>query len=266
MAEYTYGGATTLLNNNNKPYGTFIFSDCQLRGTSIYISQGNSSGAITLALTNNLMERGYFAPYFSSSRTTNGSLTLSLRNNLFWRSNLDLHYDYLSGYQNPVWNIKDNVLDNCTVNETGFSYQYYIGNSYNGYINTGVLAFSGGGDKSVSTFNYATGALGPWYQSSTNMINFGSRTADLAGLYQYTTQASQVKETNSVVDLGWHLVAIDPSTGLPYDADLDGIYDYLEDTNGNGTFDAGETDWTTYNSPNGLTGTAAIQVFTPLKP
>jgi len=51
------------------------------------------------------------------------------------------------------------------------------------------------------------------------------------------------------------------------DTDGDTFADYFEDRNGNGVFDAaaGETDLNTYNSPNGLTGSPGMQVFTPLK-
>jgi hypothetical protein len=56
-----------------------------------------------------------------------------------------------------------------------------------------------------------------------------------------------VKEASSMVDIGFHYVAVDPSTGLPYDTDGDGVPDYLEDRNGNGTVDSGETDWQNAN-------------------
>ena len=53
----------------------------------------------------------------------------------------------------------------------------------------------------------------------------------------------------------------------PLDRDGDGTPNYLEDLNGNGIPDTGlgETDWTNYTSPNGLTTSAGLQVFTPLK-
>src|SRR5438445_8576019 len=79
------------------------------------------------------------------------------------------------------------------------------------------------------------------------LINDGSRYATNATLYHYSTTPNQVKEAGSMVDIGFHWVAIDPSTGLPYDADGDGIPDYLEDANGNGNVDSGETDWTNAN-------------------
>jgi hypothetical protein len=49
------------------------------------------------------------------------------------------------------------------------------------------------------------------------------------------------------------------------DWDGDGIADYLEDRNGNGSYESGlgETDWTTGSS--GITGSVGLQVFTPLR-
>ena len=76
------------------------------------------------------------------------------------------------------------------------------------------------------------------------LVNAGSRTADQAGLYHYTTQTGQTKETNSVVDIGFHYLAVD-ANGNPIDTDGDGLPDSLEDRNGNGSYDSGsgETDW-----------------------
>ena len=94
-------------------------------------------------------------------------------------------------------------------------------------------------------FTYQTWSLGlgNYYQPTNSAFtNAGSRTADLAGLYHYCTTTNQVKETNSVVDIGLHYVALD-AYGNPQDFDGDGIYDFLEDLNGNGSVDSGETDW-----------------------
>ena len=63
----------------------------------------------------------------------------------------------------------------------------------------------------------------------------------------YTTQTNQVKETNSVVDRGFHYVATD-SEGIPSDADSDGISDYWEDINGDGLHQTSETSWTNPDS------------------
>jgi hypothetical protein len=50
------------------------------------------------------------------------------------------------------------------------------------------------------------------------------------------------KETNSVVDIGFHYVATD-ANGVPLDYDTDGLPDYLEDANGDGSVSSGETSW-----------------------
>ena len=102
---------------------------------------------------------------------------------------------------------------------------------------------SGSSNVVVSTFTYASGTLGNWYQASTNFSNRGSRTASTAGLYHHTTTTNQVKEGTSAVDIGFHLIAVDIVTGLPLDYDGDGLPDYFEDRDGDSSVDSGETDW-----------------------
>ena len=74
------------------------------------------------------------------------------------------------------------------------------------------------------------------------LINKGNTNANRLGLYHFTTQTNQVKETNSPVDIGYHYVAVD-ANGIPIDSNGDGIPDYFQDANGNGLVDAGETNW-----------------------
>ena len=96
---------------------------------------------------------------------------------------------------------------------------------------------------------YQSGPLGSFYQPTNSpLINKGSCTADLAGLYHYTVTTNRVngleiKETNSVVDIGLHYVAVDGS-GNAIDSDAAGAPDYLENARGDGATNAvGETDW-----------------------
>jgi len=49
-------------------------------------------------------------------------------------------------------------------------------------------------------------------------------------------------ETNSWLGCGFHPVLRNIEV-LPIDSDGDGWFDYVEDSNGNGTVDSGETDW-----------------------
>jgi hypothetical protein len=74
----------------------------------------------------------------------------------------------------------------------------------------------------------------------------------------------QVKEAATQVDIGHHYVATDAS-GLPIDGDGDGFPDYWEDRDGDNVVDTGETSWLTYNSPNSLSVSPGLTVFTPLR-
>lgn len=128
-------------------------------------------------------------------------------------------------------------------------------NGYNAYINcTNRLQPTNAFDIVTNTLAYQTGPLGNFYQPSNSpLINTGSITADLVGLYHYTVMTNmlgdwEIKETNSVVDIGYHYVAVD-NNGNPIDTDSDGIPDYLEDANGNGLVDSAETDWQSSADP-----------------
>jgi hypothetical protein len=93
----------------------------------------------------------------------------------------------------------------------------------------------------LTNFSWQRGPLGNYYQPTNSvLLNAGSRNGANAGLYHFTTQTNQIKETNSIVDIGLHYVALDASD-IPIDTDGDTIPDYIEDFNGNGVFDPGET-------------------------
>jgi len=248
------GGAnTTRYLCNPHKLGATDITHSSLRGPYVWVS---GTAGITVGLTNNLFHRAY--PSFNQNIGTD--FALYLRNNLFWHGNLDA-WRYTNA---NVWAVHDNLFDTVTISGGNTST-----NSYNGYYNT--TALSGGGfNKTLTTVDYGIGPWGGYYYPTngasgglTNLINAGSRTADLAGLYHFTTSIGLAKETNSIVDISYHYVATD-ANGNPLDFDGDGIPDYLEDYNGNGVFDSGETDWKTYNSPNRL-GANGLQVFTPLK-
>ena len=99
----------------------------------------------------------------------------------------------------------------------------------------------------VTSFDWQSGPLGNYYlPSDSSLINADSSvTADQVGLYHYTMQvAAQSIEGTSYLDIGYHYVAVDAS-GNPLDMDGDGLFDYFEDSNGNGVYDPGIdfSDW-----------------------
>ena len=116
-----------------------------------------------------------------------------------------------------------------------------MGNNAYSPSNGKLLDFPASDFELTSKPVYQTGALGRYYAPSSEIVDTGSRTAAAAGLYHYTTQTDQSKDS-STVDVGFHYVAVD-EFGNPIDSDGDGTPDYLEDANGNGTVESGETDW-----------------------
>jgi hypothetical protein len=203
---------------------------------------------VPVSFDNNLFER--------SSFYAEDSAVLSLHNNLFRYS--DVQLDCWAG---TGWVVADNFFDSsANVPDSTTT----LAHGYNAYLNTTRFNPTNTTDKVITNFLFASGALGKYYQGTNLMQNAGSRGADLAGLYHYTTRINQIKETNSVVDIGYHYVALN-TAGLPFDTDGDGVSDYLEDSNGNGNGSDDATSWINYNSPNGLTNGSGLQVFTPLK-
>ncbi|MDE3098333.1 MAG: cadherin-like domain-containing protein, partial [Verrucomicrobiota bacterium] len=115
---------------------------------------------------------------------------------------------------------------------------------YNAFVtNAPRLPIQGAHDVIVTNYNWQSSWFGGFYlPSGSPLIDAGDVTADKVGLYHFTTQTSQVPETNSIVDIGYHYVATD-ANGNPLDSNGDGIADYLEDPDGDGIVNNGETPW-----------------------
>jgi len=209
-------------------FSNLKISDCQFSGCSCFLQGANNE---TFTIQNNCFEREGFNLNFADT----GTFTASLYNNLF----INHGQFYLDNEGSNPWTIRDNVFDSYSVTDESFT-QHTA--DHNAYTSVGRLLGDGTNDVSLTNFTYVAGPLGNYYQLSTNLINAGSRTADLAGLYHYTTQTNEVKEINSTVEIGFHYVAVD-ANGRPIDTDGDGTPDYLEDSNGNGAVNSGETDW-----------------------
>jgi hypothetical protein len=227
---------------------SFSAQDCTFCGASIQFS--GASSANHCGLTNNLFERIYVSFFYGGK--------IFGYNNLFKNCG-EVGFDLLG---TNVWTFRDNVFDSTTVADLDEN----VTHSHNAYISTNV-AVTGrlqpphSNDVVLTNFTYAKGPLGDYYQVSTNLIDAGSRYATNAGLYQFTTGTNEVLEGASMVDIGLHFPAAGLD-GLPIDTDGDGLPDAIEDANGNGIWDAGETD---PNNPDtdgdGLTDYEKVVIF-----
>jgi hypothetical protein len=171
----------------------------------------------------------------------------------------------------PYWysSIRECAFDGTPINiQAPFGYNLaYADYDYNAYTNLSNPFPSGYGANDVRgvSFNWQSGPLGNFYlPANSPLIDAGSCTADQVGLYHFTTRTSQLKETTSIVDIGYHYVACN-AAGQPIDTDGDGLPDYLEDWNGNGSGGDDFTSWLVYDSANGLSPASGLIVFTPLK-
>jgi hypothetical protein len=206
---------------------TNTLQDAQLHGGSA------TTGAPTVNLTNCLFER------VNVDFEPNDNKQSCFRNNLFCAGS----FYFWPTLTNSV--VEDNLFDKTTIqNISGLS---YLG-GFNAYVtNYDRLTPSFGSDIILSASpSYQTGPLGSYYLLSSNiLINVDSTTtANQVGLYHYTVMTNlvgsyEIKETNSQVDVSFHYVATD-ANGNPIDTDGDGTPDYIEDSNGDGLFDAGD--------------------------
>ena len=240
-------GGSHLYDAATATYGNLLVKNCEFWSGKNNFSGTNNTIA---TLVNNLFWR-------STLTASNASVssTLAFTNNLVFGGAVTL-----SQPGGTIWGAFNNAFDTCTLTNCTLT------NGYNAYLGANGRLYPTNRQDVVrtTTLGYVSGKLGNFYLSSGSpLINHGSVTADQVGLYHFTTQTTQVKETNSIVDIGYHYVAVD-GNGIPIDTNGDGIPDYLEDTNGNGLVDIGETSWI-LNPFGGLSYGNGLKVFNPLK-
>jgi hypothetical protein len=156
-----------------------------------------------------------------------------LRNNTFYGGGFEFYNFY-----GISWPFYDNLFA-----ETVITQGYPVTNDFNAFYNVASNLFPAGASNVVLTnLTFQTGALGDFYLATNNvkLLNTGSTNANLLALYHFTTATNQIKEANSIVDIGFHYVAVDTNS-IPFDTDDDGDPDYHEDNDGDGVIDSGET-------------------------
>ena len=220
--------------------GEFRFRDCEF-----YAPRALNLGAsydLTVRLTNCLFQRGVMSACV-------GPLSVTARNNLFYGGDISFE-NYGETASDISLCFTDSLFysNNITFGTTNL----ILTNGYNGYMTNCDLLTNGtslGGDVILTNFQFQTGALGPFYYSTDlPLIDAASYTnAGDAGFFWYTTTANNVPEGTNRLDIGYHYIAL--TNGAPIDTDGDGIPSYLEDSNGNGVVDSGETDWQSATDP-----------------
>jgi len=196
-----------------------MLTNCLLDRVLTWLSSGNTNYNESFSFQNCTVRGGYFSLIRDSANT--GRVKVTVRDCAF-DGGVDL-----------------TMSDSYSANS---SLTYC---DYNAFL-TGATRTTptGSNDKIVSAYNWQSGWLGNFYLPSTStLIDADVMAASTVGLNHFTTQsADNSEESSSAVDIGYHYVGVN-SSGNPIDTDGDGRPDYLEDANGNGTLDSGETDW-----------------------
>jgi hypothetical protein len=195
---------------------------------SYYWYDGTINVDMAFSAYNNLLHNGYLVIASQTSSSGNWVFEDNLFDKVIFSQDTatPLDYDY-----NGYW-----PLTAANLQSTGGTNQFQTTTTGDG--------FTDGGHEQVlsSAPPYANGPFGNYYLSTlTPLYQAGSRTAGAAGMAQYTVFTTEAKDAASQsVNIGLHYVAA--TNNVPLDSDGDGIPDYIEDANGNGVVDAGETD------------------------
>ncbi len=245
------GAGTHLVGGFVAPNAPFELRDCQFAGARL------SGGQLGLAFTNCIFDRVHLEVESSQDEPPR-----QFHHNFFRSGTVQI--DLPTSTQVLA---RNNFFDRTALQVSGTWLH-----SHNAYMaGFDRLPPHGLTDRIITEDEFLPGPLGPFYYPPRGgsgtlaaLLDAGSDTASTLGLAHHTTRTDQAPEDDSRVDIGFHYVALDPQ-GLPFDRDGDGRPDWLEDANGNGTHEAGESDWRAYDSAQCLPSGLALQVFTPLQ-
>ncbi len=217
-------GGVHLYDFVGSSYSNLVVQDSEFwSGTN---TLGGTNGAV-ITFKNNLFARSII--------NASGNGVLFFSNNLAW----GVPAVSLNRTGTNAWYVFNNSFDSCSLTTTNLT------NGNNAFLNCSGRIYPTNANDVVSAakLSYQAGPLGIFYQPAGSvLINAGNTNADKIGFYHYTTQTNQVKESNSIIDIGYHYLAAG-ANGLPLDSNGDGVPDYLQDANGNGIVDNGEINW-----------------------
>jgi hypothetical protein len=222
-------GEANLLNTGDfgktgQVISNLTLRDCEVYGSGAYWVMSESNNTPFVGLTNNVF---YRVPFAVSNNATMTSI-----NNLFYGTtnvnvtNTTVSIRHLSATVPNLNTNENNVYDGVTASLDGL-----VG--WNAYLHGGTNAAITN-NSFWTNLTWLPGPLGAYYQATNSpLINKGSTTASNLDLAEYTVTTnliggSEIEETSSIVDLGYHYVALG-ANGLPLDTNGDGIPDYLAD-------------------------------------
>jgi hypothetical protein len=251
-------GRKQLLAMSGSVVTTWTMKDCALwnvwHGAYAY-TPGQS-----VTLENNRWHRAsvdFFQPNYSGYHP----FTLNAYNNL-WVAGLVKLGSSFSGY----WTLRDNLFDGTANQTTGSTFWSVSDNAYRS-----ASSFGGSGNVTLTVSEHLTGPLGTNYYPSagsspggfTNLVGAGYRTGVTAGLFHHVIATNLVPNGANLVGIGFHHLNTSIA-GVPLDTDGDGIPDWMEDVNGDGSISGDPSSWTNYTSANGIV-TGGLSLFSPLK-
>jgi hypothetical protein len=215
-------GETNLLNtaDSNQVISGLTLQDCEVYGAGANWLMRESTNEPAVGLTNNIFHRVPFG-------ITN-NVNLTAYNNLFYgTTNTNTFMVSIQRHSGSSTNIiENNVFDGVSASLVGTV-------AYNAYLHGATnIAYTNNHDV-WTNITWVAGPLGAYYQATNSpLINAGSTSASNVGLYHYTVTTNlvngyEIKETNSIVDLGYHFVAVD-SNGIPIVSVTQGLPDYLD--------------------------------------
>jgi hypothetical protein len=223
-----------MVDGGGETVSSMTLSNCEVYACGAFMWMNTSSDSPVITFRNNLFHRGADFEIVTPAQ-------LTTYNNLFFGSSESLTTVQLAYYGDAgSATNKNNAFDNCDVTMNGVY-------SNNAYLNGSYLEMTPESNSITTNLTWIPGPLGYFYQvTNSPLLNMGNTNANLLGLYHYTTQTNEVPQADSIVDIGYHYVALG-TNGLPIDTDGSGVPDYLKDANGNGVLDSGEISWTNAN-------------------
>jgi len=243
-ANFVILAATYGVNSIWGHLGSGTFKNCEF-----YDSAFESHSKQLLAFTNCLFFREPI--YFWAN-----DLSFVFENDTFYNCGLWMYRTGGAGF----WQIENSSFDDTAIywsdvyhgasTNTLFDHNAYNTNNtdWQNYYGFGTplsnkLETVASSDIMVTNYNWQTNFFGNFYLPwNSQLITNGNASANLLGLYHFTTQTNQIPNGTNRVDIGYHYVATDAS-GNPFSTPGNGYPDYLADTNGNGIDDPTETPW-----------------------